>query len=84
MAFYSDSDDSNTTKSPLKKRGRKKTEPEKYYHETETKIAAWKKELKSDVSKNGKKLTEGEKEKLRNRISAQRSRSNKKLELESL
>ena len=84
MTYYSDSDDSNATKSPMKKRGRKKTEPKKYFHETEEKIAAWKNELKCDMNKNGKKLTEDEKKKLINRISAQRSRSNKKLELENL
>ena len=68
----------------MKKRGRKKTEPKKYFLETEKKITAWKNELKRDVNKYGEQLTEEEKEKLRNRISAQRSRSNKKLEMENL
>ena len=41
MTFYADSDDSDTTKNPQKKRGRKNTEATKYYQESERKIAAW-------------------------------------------
>ena len=53
MTFYADSDESDTTQSPQKKRGRKTTDPSKYLEETERKIAAWEKELKSGVNKKG-------------------------------
>ena len=58
-------------------RGRKLTEINKYCFESEQKIKGWKEKLKNDKS-----LTSADKQKLRNQISAQRSRSNKKLEME--
>ena len=84
MTFYADSDESDTTKSPQKKRGRKNTESSKYLIKTERKIAAWKNELAGGLNEKGDNFTEKEKQKLRNRISAMSHRANKKFELENL
>ena len=78
-----ESADSAGTKAS-KKRGRKLTEPNKYFFESEQKIKEWKEILKSNRNKDGRPLTNEDKQKLRNQISAQRSRSNKKIEVAGL
>ena len=61
----SDEDDvSNNSKN--NNRGRKLTEPNKYYFESQQKIKAWREKLKHD-----KTLNAAAKQKLRNQISAQ-------------
>lgn len=57
-----DNEESDNIKS---NRGRKLTEPNKYYFESEQKIKAWRDKLKYD-----KTLTSADKQKLRNQISA--------------
>ena len=64
-----------------KRRGRKVTEPNKYFAESQEKIDEWKKILDRGRDDNGRILTKKQKEGLRNRISAQESRRKKKLEL---
>lgn len=61
------------------KRGRKMTEPDKYYEESNINIQQWKKTLASE-----KTLTAIEKQRLRNKISALKSRMSKKSELSGL
>ena len=61
------------TSKGTKKRGRKLTDITTYHFESEKKIMALQEKLKT--SKN---LTSDEKQKIRNQISAQRSRQNKK------
>ena len=90
------SDDSDGTRQSQKKRGRKLTEPNRYYFESEQKIASWKKQLKDGVKVDKKgdylrdrygnfiELSADDKQKLRNQISAQRSRANKKMEMSQL
>ena len=71
-------DGSNATKNGKpagKKRGRKLTDPNKYFFESQKKIEELQSKLKTD-----KKLSADEKQKIRNQISAQRSRQNKKQE----
>ena len=80
-----------------KKRGRKPSETNKYYKDSEANIAKWTKELKGGFKLDEKtsqvirderghsiKLTSGDKQKLRNRISALQSRMKKKEELVKL
>ena len=67
-----------------KRRGRKVTEPNKYFAESQEKIDEWKKILDRGRDDNGRILTKKQKEGLRNRISAQESRRKKKLELQTL
>ena len=67
---------SQTSKSTKKgKRGRKLTDINTYHFESEKKIMGLQNRLK-----NEKHLSNDEKQKLRNQISAQRSRQNKKQE----
>ena len=65
----------NSTTTAGKKRGRKLTDPQKYQFESQKKIDELQHKLKTD-----KKLSSSEKQKIRNQISAQRSRLNKKQE----
>ena len=83
MQNNDETDDSVNTKQS-KKRGRKLTEPNKYFFESEQKIQEWKERLKSNKRADGRPLTNEDKQKLRNQISAQRSRSNKKIEVAGL
>ena len=62
-----------------KKRGRKITELSQYFWESESKIKIWKDKLKND-----KTLSTQEKQKYRNKISAQISRVKKKQEVDEL
>jgi hypothetical protein len=62
-----------------KKRGRKMTELSQYFWESESKIKIWKDKLKND-----KTLSTQEKQKYRNKISAQISRVKKKQEVDEL
>ena len=55
------------------------TELAKYFHESDSKIREWKNKLKNDKS-----LTAKEKQKYRNKISAQISRVKKKQEVDDL
>jgi len=73
----------NKTAEP-KKRGRKLTEPKKYFDESQKKIDEWRRILTQGQYDNGKVLNKKQKEGLRNRVSAQESRRKKKLELKSL
>ena len=73
---YADLEEKKDNPVGLKKRGRKRTEDEKYFEWSRTKINNWMKQLVA-----GKDLTPKEKQKLRNRISALKSRMAKKLEL---
>lgn len=66
------------------KRGRKTMGADKYVQESEDKINGWKKILKDGKYPNGKILTEDDIAKLKNQISAQRSRANKKMEVKAL
>ena len=66
------------------KRGRKMMECDKYIQESEKKINEWKELLKTGVWPNGKPVTENDVAKLKNQISAQRSRANKKMEVKAL
>ena len=66
------------------KRGRKMMECDKYIQESEKKINEWKDLLKTGVWPNGKPVTENDIAKLKNQISAQRSRANKKMEVKAL
>ena len=66
------------------KRGRKTMGADKYVQESEDKINGWKKTLKDGKYPNGKILTEDDIAKLKNQISAQRSRANKKMEVKAL
>ena len=66
------------------KRGRKMMESDKYIQESEKKINEWKDLLKTGVWPNGKPVTENDVAKLKNQISAQRSRANKKMEVKAL
>ena len=59
----------------LKKRGRKVTDPALYLANSEKKILEWK-----HLFKDNPNMSKEEKQKLRNRISAQGSRRNKKQE----
>ena len=63
-----------------KKRGRKLTELNTYLHESEQKIKAQQSILDAQVWPNGKKLTEEERYRLRNRILALKARVYKKNE----
>ena len=76
-----DSDESIKKK---KKRGRKMMASDKYVQESENKINEWKNLLKENKWPDGKPLTEGDIAKLKNQISAQRSRANKKMEVQVL
>ena len=68
-----------------RKRGRKLTEASLYYKTSKDNIDTWQKELNSGKSNTtGKDLTPKEKQKLRNRISALKSRMSKKEELSEL
>ena len=68
-----------------RKRGRKLTEASIYYQASKSNIDEWQKELNSGKNKTtGKDLTAKEKQKLRNRISALKSRMSKKSELSDL
>ena len=68
-----------------RKRGRKLTPAEDYYKTSKENIGAWQAELNSGKDKKtGKDLTPKEKQKLRNRISALKSRMSKKEELAEL
>ena len=62
-----------------KKRGRKMTELSQYFWESESKIKIWKDKLRND-----KTLSTQEKQKYRNKISAQISRVKKKQEVDEL
>lgn len=74
------SDSSSKSSEPnQKKRGRKMTELAKYFHESDSKIREWKSKLKND-----KTLTAKDKQKYRNKISAQISRVKKKQEVDEL
>ena len=69
-------DNSQASKSTKKgKRGRKLTDINTYHFESEKKIMGLQQRLKTE-----KHLSNDEKQKLRNQISAQRSRQNKKQE----
>ena len=57
---------------------------DKYVQESENKINEWKNLLKENKWPDGKPLTEGDIAKLKNQISAQRSRANKKMEVQVL
>ena len=59
-------------------------EASKYVQESEAKINEWKSILKAGKYTNGKELTEEDVAKLKNQISAQRSRANKKIEVKLL
>ena len=63
-------------------RGRKAKETDKYVIESDKKIEEWRKQIKAGVDEKGKKLTNAEKQKLRNRISALQSRVRKKQEID--
>ena len=79
------SSDTTVTVRAGKKRGRKLTAPAKYFAESERKINSWKELLDSGYKADGiTPLSKKDKEGLRNRISAQISRRNKKTELASL
>ena len=65
----------NSQTSKARKRGRKLTDPDTYHFESEKKINKL-----MDKLKNDKNLSSQEKQKIRNQISAQRSRQNKKQE----
>ena len=72
-----------------KKRGRKTAATDKYVAESEAKINSWKQTLKDgkwpDTKAGpGKPITEDDIAKLKNQISAQRSRANKKMEVKAL
>ena len=67
-----------------KKRGRKLTAPAKYFADSEKKINKWRDQLDKGTKDDGTELSKKEKEGLRNRISAQISRRNKKTELATL
>ena len=75
---------SDFVEKPKKRRGRKLTEPSKYHEDSETKINEWRRILDNGKWDNGRTLSKKDKEGLRNRISAQISRMNKKLELFTL
>jgi len=70
-SLSSQSKTSGAVNSP--KRGRKLTDPDKYCFQSKKKID----DLQAKLD-NGKNLTAKQKQKLRNQISAQKSRSNKK------
>ena len=76
--------DSEESVQKKKKRGRKMMESDKYVQESENKINEWKNLLKVNKWPDGKPLTEGDVAKLKNQISAQRSRANKKMEVQVL
>ena len=57
---------------------------DKYVQESEKKINEWKELLKLGVWPDGKPVTESDIAKLKNQISAQRSRANKKMEVQAL
>ena len=76
--------DSEESVQKKKKRGRKMMESDKYVQESENKINEWKNLLKVNKWPDGKTLTEGDVAKLKNQISAQRSRANKKMEVQAL
>ena len=76
--------DSEESVQKKKKRGRKMMESDKYVQESENKINEWKNLLKVNKWPDGKPLTEGDVAKLKNQISAQRSRANKKMEVQAL
>ena len=63
-------------------RGRKAKETDKYVIESDKKIEEWRKQIKAGIDEKGKKLTNAEKQKLRNRISALQSRVRKKQEID--
>lgn len=72
-----------------KKRGRKTAATDRYVAESEAKINSWKQTLKDgkwpDTKAGpGKPITEEDIAKLKNQISAQRSRANKKMEVKAL
>ena len=73
LSNNSDSESSQNVALHGKKRGRKMTELDKYFRESDWKIREWKNKLKND-----KNLTAKEKQKYRNKISAQMSRVKKK------
>ena len=66
------------------KRGRKMTQPDIYYEESEKNIQKWKSILKSGQTEEGVKLEAVDKQRLRNKISALKSRMSKKTELTGL
>ena len=81
---YNDMTSDTTVTKVGKKRGRKLTAPAKYFADSEKKINKWRDQLERGAKDDGTELSKKEKEGLRNRISAQISRRNKKTELASL
>ena len=81
---HDDSFDSVDSTEKKGKRGRKVMENDKYYQESEKKINEWKGYLKTGCFSNGKALTDKDIALLKNKISAQRSRANKKMEVQGL
>ena len=67
-----------------KKRGRRVTEASVYDRDSQAKIDDWRRTLANGHWDSGRQLTKKDREGLRNRISAQISRRNKKMEMSEL